>query len=794
VVSAPVIFKGRELTTAEQAQWAVLDREFAPYVIGDKAGDGGTVELPPIANLSWCGLYSLAVYFMAELPASIVPGQALLSPGGLKFAQWQELTADFWARRSNQLEAFRNFLNDWGLGKVFGLRNVRFSEYSDSPWKEDRKVLGMHLFHKDTDVSDYVLRWKTNPLIHDTHLWQQRITISRTVDLICSELLGNGFEHNGIKEEDAEVFIMAKLCSHQSAWKALELNEKRSYLTETEVKCFRLARKHEYPILQLCIGDNGQGFGGNADLRERFLAEYPQKADTFGESDLIALALSGKVTTKTPEHYRAFWKTHISGEEKAIPAIHGLSEVRRCVQRENGFWRIHSNSTAVEYDFLPDESGRSNLRPEISKSARPIIGCLHYFMLPLLLEEHRPSPVALRTPASGQGLTLIDAANYALQSDPGQARMKLPNQWVGPLCDHIINAKNRHSGPLLVNLRIFDELDNSDLEIACLDFVHCLYRVRDDLAVFICGASAKTKYQLRRYSTGTELNLEYRILPFIDFNEEGNVIELGCSDKVAGISSQLTAVLMGDTSSEILKSSEPQWAIYHNVCAQNLALFHIKPVSLDEAFCARFLFSLSAIEEQTIIFGGCTFPELELLLDRHRAIAPASPEGYFRLGDTLSTYIHLGRLWADLDFQFRATNWLRVAMLRAQGTKDVPVDNNLVLLAVLHPAIELVHELIRNPPFSNAEIIEIHRVSDLRWDFEPLLRLRGRHVAIVTDVILTGRSVQKIKDALEYLGISVSACFSLLSVKEHAVSVREFTYCECSRDDLLNAAKKKKTV
>jgi hypothetical protein len=787
----PSTFKNRSLSSLEKFQWTNFNKQFAPYVIGDKAGEKADVDLLPIANLNWCALYPLAIYFMADLPTAIVPGEETVAPKGIEWAEWRDLLSEFWRARNRRLKSFRLFLQDWGLNEALGLSKIEDSDEHDAPWNEDRKVLGMHLFQNRVEIKDYVTRWKTNPYIRDTHLWQHKITVSRTIDLICSEILANGFEHSG--DPPADVFIMAKLCSHQSAWKALDLQKNISYLSEIELKYFQLAEQYRCPILQLCIGDTGRGFGGNDLLRRQFLAANPGHNGKVAETDLIAFALSGKITTKTREHHQAFWKTQLADLDGDIPAVHGLSEVRRCIQREHGYWRIHSNSAALEYDFFrlenDDNDSTSGKR---EKSVRPINGCLHYFMLPLFPEEQRPRPRTWFSRSTGRKLKLLDIADFALRADPGKTRIKPPTEWVGIVCNKIVKARDEHSDPLLINLRVFDELGKDDLETACLDLMHCLFHVRDDLGVFLFGANENIQSQLRRYTTCKNFNIEYRVLPFFDFSEQGITLELGCSAKVASVKTTLLNLLNGEATAQVLKGDvNQQWDLYRSICEQNLALFRIRPESKDEAFYARLQFNLGP-EAQDLVLGGCTFTELAPLLLRHQAIAPFLQQGYFRLGELLRTYLHLGRLWADPEFQSIATNWLRIAIHRAEVA--VPREGNLAVIAVLHPAIELAHELIRTAPFINTEIVEIHKVSDMRWDFEPLLRLRSHQVAILIDMNLTGRTASRIAAVAEHLGFKPWACFSLISMKERTLNVREYTFCECSKAELENVSKKKASL
>ena len=196
----------------------------------------------------------------------------------------------------------------------------------------------------------------------------------------------------------------------------------------------------------------------------------------------------------------------------------------------------------------------------------------------------------------------------------------------------------------------------------------------------------------------------------------------------------------------------------------------------------------------SLLCGASSFSSITSRLLQHQAIAPVLSTGYYRLGENLPTYLHLGRLWADAEFQLKVTNWLRIAFLRMSAGYPGVGDKGrgLVILAILHPAIELAHELIRCPSFSEAEIVEIRRASQLRWDFEPLLKVEGQNVAILIDMVLTGKTVRRIAQAVEHIGLHPWACFSVISIEGCQLGVQERAYCQCSNDELRRLAEKAK--
>jgi hypothetical protein len=763
-VTIPTSSNSRKLSEEELAVWNSLEERYAPFVLGDEVADYKAIELPALLSVGWCSLYPLAIFSMRGSEKPNFSAAVAHRPTGPAWLPWDHLLTEFWKRRESQLRAFRTFLADWGLSRLLGTShegtNAEAQISHEPPFEDDRKVLGFHRFQAWDEVADYALRWAENPLIRETHLWQHRITVSRGIDLICSELLANGFEHSGT--EGSEVFIMAKLCSHKSAWRALELDKTTPYLTPTETHFFKLAEAHKCPLLQLCIGDTGQGFGGNERLRNEYGKLSRDTGSTVDEAKLIAFALSGKVSTKTREHHRTFWKGRMEGEPDLAPTNHGLAEVRRFVRKMHGYWRIHSRAVALDQDFLSEPSNTGHFPTPVAKEVQPIPGCLHYFMFPLLPEETLPTHRSVHRAGGSKGFHLIDASDDRVKNDRLQTGTSRPEEWVGPFCDRIVEAHDTGAGAALIHLAAFDHLTKQDLETASLDLVRCLHYVRDGLGVFLSGANEEIRYQLARYTSLRAFDLEYRVLPFVHFTAlDGELrLELGCSDVLRDIEKELLSVLNGDEGIEILKSdNRERWELFRRVHAENQGLFQISSISTagDEVFRAQVQVPLDASDSLSLLCGGMSFSDFKAFLLLHTAVAPFADEGYFRLGEQLPTYVHLGRLWADSAFQFHVTNWLRIAFIRSQAANPgIGSDGSgLVLIAVLHPAIELSHELIRCPSFANAEIVEVRRVSDLRWDFEPLLKVRGKKAAILIDIVLTGSTVRRIVQIVEHIGLAL---------------------------------------
>ena len=529
-----------------------LDVDYAPFIIGDEICDRIGDELPSLLSVSWCALYPLAIYFMTALSEGIPDEKELQRPQGPSWTAWNPILEEYWRRRDWQTHTFRAFLEDWGLDEILGMpRHNTKNESGDnyeSPYVEDRKVLGLHRFRTWKEVSEYALRWARNPLIRDTHLWQHRITVSRGIDLICSELLANGFEHGGSGSEK-EVFIMAKLCSKQSAWRALEIDKITPCLTDIEKRFFSEAVHNDCPLLQLCIGDTGQGFGGNEALRSNYVNATHLQHKDVDEAKLIEFALSGKISTKKREHHRSYWKEQLSGNTELTPTTHGLAEVRRFVRKMRGYWRIHSNGVAIDQDYFQKSNlGAIPVSDMARRQVRKTSGCLHYFIFPLLAEQALPTIRHVKNSSKEQHFRLIDVADDALVNDPLQVRIGKPDEWVGSFCSRILKAGDEHSGVVLLHLETLDQLEKNDLEDVCLDLIHCLHRVRDDLAIFISGASEETRFQISRYWASATFDLKYRVLPFLRFQSvpnDGIELQLGCSDEVALVQDDLTRVLLG---------------------------------------------------------------------------------------------------------------------------------------------------------------------------------------------------------------------------------------------------------
>lgn len=781
-VPMPDKWRRRKLTEKERAVWMEFERLYGPIVIGDQAGNEFDVKLPSLSTVGWCALYPLAIYFLRSLSTNI-DVQVMTCPRS-QWLTWDALFAEFWKRRKRQIEAFRTFLVDWELDEAFKTSNPGKAEIYEAPFKDDRKVLGLHRFEKWNEVADYALRWTSNPSIRDTTLWQHRLTVSRGIDLICSELLANGFQHRGVKS--AEVFIMAKLCSPESSWRALQMHKQFDHLTESEVKYFNLAKNSGCPILQLCIGDGGRGFAGNASLSAKYAKLY--NTTQIDEAELIRFALSGRVSTKTREDHRVFWKDQTAKPNHNIPTNHGLSEVLRYIRRVHAYWRIHSGAKAIEHDFLPSSNSESShSTPGRVVDASPIQGCIHYFMLPLLPEGHFPIPKTTKVTSSTTGFRLIDAAEDALVHDSLDVKVKSPENWVGHFCERIIQAKEESSTPLLVHLGIFESFNDRDLEDICLDLVHCLYHVRDEIAVVLSGVSEKTRYQLLKYIGCKNFEIEYRILPFLDFEIGDGILYLGCSETTEKIRDRLTRVLSGGPKEEVASSKNPDWDLFRRVHAQNQGLFQITRTETGEIFRSQISISLSNRETLRFAFGGWSFLQFAELLSRYQAVAPHSKRGYFQLGKMLQSYVHLGRVWADVTFRSQVLTWLKLSLFHARTRQNAITNNTneLVILAILHPAIELAHDLIRNPAFTQVEVVEIRRLSELRWDHERLLKVRGKRIAILIDVISSGRTVASTIEALRFLGFDVLGCFAMLSIGSRKLAVDQYAFCQCTWETLL---------
>jgi hypothetical protein len=291
------------------------------------------------------------------------------------------------------------------------------------------------------------------------------------------------------------------------------------------------------------------------------------------------------------------------------------------------------------------------------------------------------------------------------------------------------------------------------------------------------------------------------VIPVLDLNPADShelQLQLLCSQDLESIHQDLVKILRSIRGFEILKSDELQrqphrWRLLLRVCEENGGLFNLQPISSegDERLLSNIDLDVTDDTSIQLLLGGASFPEFAEHLQKHEAVAGPVRGDYFRRGEKLPTYVHVARLWGDQAFQFKVIHWLR-GSLHWLGLSQFGIEPNgkgLIILAYLHPAIELAQYLMGFAPFAAAELVEMRRASDLRWDFGPLLNVDGAKVLILIDMVLNGTTIRNIVTAVQYLGLDTIACFSLLSVDGVDLGVKHCTFCKCTKQNLVELSR-----
>lgn len=290
-----------ELTADQDEVWSELSANFGPLVVTDEFGLDASSTPPGPDRIQWISLYALAVLLL-DRSANRESRQS--SPlENIRYAPNRALAEEFWAQKTEATAAFSRFAVRWGLSRYFPMSKL--PKHIRGGWHDDeQQVLGLHEITDPSGIADYILRWRNNPSITSKELLTHRVLVSRGVDLLCSELIANGLEHSESRGRPA--FLLAKLCSPQSAFRALEFNAHTPHLLPDEEQLYTLSESDGVSVLQIAIGDRGVGFGGNTLLRTKYGSEGRGKPD---EISLMRYALRGDVTTRSGRDFAEEWLT-----------------------------------------------------------------------------------------------------------------------------------------------------------------------------------------------------------------------------------------------------------------------------------------------------------------------------------------------------------------------------------------------------------------------------------------------------------------------------------------------------
>jgi len=769
------------------AVWNLLNAECAPHILGDSIIESSE-DLPSLMDVQWCALYPMAVYILRQL-ADLDRWRTteLQKPNAASMVGWKSVVDDYWTARADLLARFRTFLSNWHLADLFGIHPMsRQDRKAALETHVDEKILGFHWFNSWDEVLNYTLRWSENPLVGSSRMRNHRLIAHCGVDLICSELLSNGFDHG--RDPETKMIILAKICVEKSAALSLIEHEKREFLTPHELKAFKFSVEKKCPLLQIVIGDTGEGFDRNDQLRQIYKTAQPEQPVTT--ENLIQFATHGKVSTKSKIIRRSFWRHERNSQERILtPTTHGLAEVKHTISVNNGFWRIHSGTTAVDFDFLPDGAASC----KITRSLKAIPGCLHYIVLPLISPELRHEVPRHRTNSVTAKVDLLDSTVYFDMA---------PNDWVEKFLDDVLKIADECEGVMLIKISAFARVDGINREYAILDLLDVLFKCRLKCPVFLCSSDMFTESVLRRHMRPASIadgggHLDFWIIPILEADSHATSFTLRFlvgAESVIGIERELSEVLLGlldDIRPVIFEQhgSGVSWNTIEQIGTQNPKLLRVQGAFDDVTIVPTVVLDPALF--LSWLLGERAFAALSVALTRHQAILPYSHEKQFvRLGKEYHTYVHIGRLWADASSRDNIARWCHDVLTRIKSQisarSDGHAEQHLVVIAILHPAIELAHQLLEDLDF---ELVEIRRRSDLRWDHEPLLRVAGDRVAILTDVMDSGRTLNRLERTIEFLGAQPVGKLSLLRVKDVGGDPNHFSFSTCEHSEVNATAK-----
>lgn len=766
------------LTKEEQKVWEYLNDHYAPFVVTDSFGLGAGKTSPPVRECSWWSLYATGLMCLATDPSL---GASALTDKPHLNGYRQEIVDSFWEQRRVRLLRFQRFLERWRLSSRFDVQTPRetndpgHSSATHAAESDDECVLWFHSFSSFADVQKYALRWNSNPHFTSPILKSHRLVISRGIDLICSELLANAFEHSG----GASFFILAKLCSVRSALAALAVHRRRHLLTPLELELYQASARAQFPILQLAIGDAGVGFGRNERLQRRF--EKESHSTEYTETELIDYALRPGVSTKDPRHVADEWARLVSQEHGDVyePIVHGLSEVRIFIHEHGGHWTIHSNNILVD---VPSNGGSIT-----GRIGRAINGCLHYIQIPLASHDRpqRRQSVSLQLGTSVRQLIPLDVGSAIHNPHaPGADPVGL-HERIARFAKHLLEYSAPESA-VVVNLLALDDLagdgNESEYMLACALIADTLHRVRDTIGVFLL-ASDMTKSLLRRFKS-TERLFDRRVLAYLDLFDSTRAITVDCGEALKAVKELLASALDPWSTQTVLRSDHRDtWETLQQVQIHNSGLFAFTSLpSGDEAFDGR-LKTSSDQQRRPLLLGTRQFATVAHRLRSSDGFLPWDERRpYWFRSTTRTTHLNLGRLVSADDFQADLVAWFAVAAHSLAADASC-TPGSVVFVALLHPAIGVTQELLRTR-FPASELLEISTLAELSPDSWQFLNVVGRRVICVADMVVTGATMTQLVRAVEYAGGQVIGALTILSVPNSQVPAKLFPFSECTESEL----------
>jgi orotate phosphoribosyltransferase len=697
---------------------------------------------------------------------------------------------DFLDERNAISERFLEFLHDYRCDILLP-RGFAPKRALERPETEEQRVLGLHRFKTESEVNDYVMRWQQNPSLRLSGIQNHRFFLSRAVDLLCSELLSNAFDHSGPRRTERDVFILAQLVGTRSYERDLALDRQHGHLTTTERNVYRRALARGTPLLQIAIGDMGWGFRGNHGLVAKYISEFGKQSKPTDEQ-LMRYALRGDVTTREPKSIAEAWQQMANAPDTYRPRVHGLSEVAKYVSRLGGCWRMHSGTTALTIDASGDEFEIA--RPETLESLRQVRGCLHLLSIPLPAQLKGGARATPRRSLVAQRVQVYDIAEVIANNRSLGEQVNGVRLWK-ELSSYL--SQNDQSAPVVLTVYCLDRVDEQSMIYACALLSDLISRWHRETPLYVCGASEVVRSQLCRFSMLDAFLRDDTIIPFISpeqvFSDE--LVDIECAAKYGLLKPMLRKLLLGNPDRELLRSElsaqpygDTQGSYWDELCRvvdANPAHFVIRPIASDLGVKARFTVEQLDYALGNVLRGGRNFVDFKKDLIGSRGVArlPEGGGGYWRLGLNVDGYVHLGRIFAHESTRSDIARCFAVGIQAHKATAEVIAKRaeNLVFVGVLHPGIDLAQELVAQELFRPAGIIEIRRMAEVRWDSSPVAQASGKDVIIVTDLVRSGRTMRELIAALRYVGAKVHIVAAVLAVDrlaESGVQVIAFSYTD----------------
>jgi hypothetical protein len=850
-----------------------MEERGAPWAVGDAIAWGTKETRVELASTSWSSLYATALILARAIQGNSIADYskaALLTP-----ASSTTLEGEFQRRAASLVQHFLLFLADWDIAKYLGTWETRHPVDVSCPHPEgEEKLLGLHTFATLARIEKYVLLWKNNPNVVANGIATHRLVAARGIDLVCSELLTNAFEHGGapravftpeclsrhktfvtavasgstpaysrlrilIEERcpkgligglvrgdkdaltqlslalnkllsDADLFtdewlgfaarrsreiaayrsekadaglinrlvleecfpadcplprpfVLAKLCRPASSDWALRLNSVRPYLDSHERGMYERAATDRHSILQLVIADLGGGLAKNTALITKLQSEAASLPPEDRNS-LIRYALRPEVTTKlhTPA-IRREWGSYLRpgiDVNDYTATVHGLSEVRNVVDEADGFWRIHTGDLVADIGEGNSSDSPTPVAYRERHAALELDGCLHYVAVPLISKKtartrppqngascptafiHFPTPLSCRKDSAPEGQAWWEAGVRTTVSE--------------------LLSVSQNADVAVIALGNLDEVEDNDIGEVCAVLIDAIHRVRQRTGVILAGAGDRVCSHLQRFEAWQKVFLDRYVVACVNAAAGDLEIRLFCGAEVVPIRNALAAILLGrGPEQESINNHED---LLVDVVEHNRGLFEVHGGRVR----SRAHIDLSDPRWVRAIHGGWEFSRLAAELQRHHAVVRI--DKLKRLGEPLSFYIHLGRLWSDEEFRSEIRCWLS-QVLRAigghrQSAAAGKTSPRCCIVSLLQPATDMVR-LVRvyDPDLKEVEFVDLRRMDMLRWDSPQISRLASTRVICVTDITRTRSTLQRLNNALTALDASLVAVCSVLSVR-----------------------------